>query len=206
MKKKLFMLLVLVGFLILPSKVFALNEVNIYFFNSDSCDYCSQEKAYLEALKERYFNIRIYSYDISSDINLDLMKKAKELYGVSENGIPFTVIGDSTFIGFSQSKKCDMEKKIYDYSYNKYDNKVGTNLLNIGYKTDLEGDVKKSFDESNYTIEEDGKVTTTTKIVENKKSLFSNKKYASSIILAGVGLVLAIMVLFITIIERKRRI
>ena len=76
MKKRIFMLLVLTIFLILPNKVFALNEVNIYFFNSSECNYCNQEKAYLEALKERYFNIKIYSYDISSDINNDLMKKA----------------------------------------------------------------------------------------------------------------------------------
>lgn len=206
MKKRIFMLLVLTIFLILPNKVFALNEVNIYFFNSSECNYCNQEKAYLEALKERYFNIKIYSYDISSDINNDLMKKAKELYGVSESGIPFTIIGDSTFVGFSQSKKCDMEKKIYEYSYNKYDNKIGTSLLNISYRTDLTGDVQKTFDDSNYTIEETGKVTTTTQIVENKNSILNNKKYASSIILAGVGIVLLVMVLFISLIERKRRI
>ena len=70
----------------------------------------------------------------------------------------------------------------------------------------MAGLCKFSFDDSNYTIEETGKVTTTTQIVENKNSILNNKKYASSIILAGVGIVLLVMVLFISLIERKRRI
>lgn len=203
MKKFIFGFLFLL--LLLPTKTFALNEVNIYFFYGNGCNYCSQEKAYLEALKERYFNIRIYSYDISGDVNNNLMKQAKELYGVDQNGIPFTIIGDSTFLGFSQSKKCEMEKKIYEYSYHAYDNKFGKNLVNVSYRTDLTGDVKESYDESNYVIEETGTVTTTiTK--EEKPTIWNNSKYRASIILVGIGLCLALIALILGILERKRRI
>lgn len=203
MKKFIFGFLFLL--LLLPVKTFALNEVNIYFFHSTGCNYCNQEKAYLEALKERYFNIRIYYYEISSDINNNLMKQAKELYGITQSGIPFTIIGDSTFLGFSQSKKCEMEKKIYEYSYHSYENKFGKNLGNIGYRTDLTGDVKESYDESNYVVEETGTVTTTiTK--EEKPTIWNNSKYRTSIILVGIGLFLALVALILGILERKRRI
>lgn len=203
MKKFIFGFLFLL--LLLPSKTFALNEVNIYFFYNNGCNYCSQEKPYLEALKERYFNIRVYSYDVSSDINANLMKQAKELYGIDESGIPFTIIGDSTFLGFSQSKKCEMEKKIYEYSYHSYENKFGKNLGNIGYRTDLKGDVKNYYDESNYVVEETGQeITTITK--EEKPTIWNNSKYRASIILVGIGLFLALIVFILGILERKRRI
>lgn len=202
--KKIFILILLGLFLFIPSSnVSALNEVNIYFFYSDNCKYCSQEKAYLEALKERYFNIRVYSYNVNGDSGNDLMKQAKKLYNIDESGVPFTIIGDTAFIGFSQSKKCSFEKEIYNYSYNKYDNKFGTQILTIGYSTELQGDVQKQYDESNYVVEEKGETTETTTVTTEKKSM--SKKYSASIILAGIGVVCLICVLFISFIERKRR-
>ena len=203
MKKIIFGLILML--LLIPTKAFALNEVNIYFFYGEGCNYCSQEKAYLEALKERYFNIRIYSYDIASDINNDLMKKAKELYNIDQGGIPFTIIGDSTFLGFSQSKKCDMEKKIYEYSYNKYNNKFGTSLVNVGYRTDLTGDVKEHYEESDYVIEEKGEVSTNITKKE-EPSIWEDSKFKASMILVGVGLFLVLVVLIMGLLERKRRI
>ena len=204
--KKFLMVIFLFVMSLIPSKTFALNEVNVYFFHSESCNYCNQEKAYLEALKSRYFNIRVYYYDVSTDSNNALMKRAKELYGVKENGIPFTIIGDSTFVGFSQSKKCSMEDKIYDYSYNAYKNRFGTEILTIGYRNDLAGDVKKHYDDSDYVIEESGTVSEGNS--ENKKnsSIWDNNKYKFSIILVSVGVGLAIIVGIMGLIERKRRI
>jgi len=203
--KKLFWGVILFLVLLIPNKALALNEVNIYFFHSESCDYCKQEKAYLEALKERYFNIKTYYYDVSTDTNNDLMKRAKELYGVKESGIPFTIIGDSTFVGFSQKKKCDMEDAIYNYSYNKYENKFGTNILTIGYRTDLTGDVEKKHDESDYVVEETVEVTTTIK-QDTKSPIWDNTKFKASVILGLVGIDLGLVVLIITLLERRRRI
>lgn len=202
MKKGLMVLLLLLVVFI-PYNVQALNEVNIYFFYSDTCNYCSQEKAYLEALKERYFNIKVYSYNVGTEEENKLMKDAKKLYEVEEAGVPFTIIGDTTFIGFSQSKKCNMEDAIYKYSYNKYDNKFGTEIKNIGYSTELTGDVEKRHDESNYVVEEKGEVKETTKVTKKSKSM--DKKYYASIILAGIGFVSIIGVIIISYLERKKR-
>ncbi|MDE5587067.1 MAG: hypothetical protein K2I72_01695, partial [Bacilli bacterium] len=115
MKQKFFLILCFF-FLIFPVKSNAMNEVNVYFFYSDDCNICSQEKAYLEALKQRYPNMRVYKYEVSSDANLSLMSQAKGLYGVNETGVPFTIIGDTTYLGFSQNKKSQMQKSVYDYS------------------------------------------------------------------------------------------
>ncbi|MDD6224237.1 MAG: hypothetical protein PUB18_04470 [bacterium] len=191
--------------MVIPTKTLALNEVNVYFFHSESCNFCNQEKAYLEALKERYFNLRVYSYDVSSEINNDLMKQAKELYGVKEAGIPFTIIGDSTFLGFSESKKCDMEEKIYEYSYNSYQNLFGTKLLMIGYRTDLVGDVEKSTDKKDYVIEESRPITTADATNSNQTTAKSSK-FQITLNLGMVILILGIIVLVLIAKERKRNI
>ncbi len=188
--------------LILPMKSYAMNEVNVYFFYSDDCNICSQEKAYLEALKQRYSNMRIYKYEVSSDANLGLMSQAKGLYGVSETGVPFTIIGDTTYLGFSQNKKSQMQRSVYDYSTKIYDNKFGTSILEIGYRTDLEGEPPEYKDNSDYTIEESGPMQTTSPSSE-KKPL--NTKYRASIILVSVGVITGLTTILITIYERRHR-
>lgn len=202
MKKKLF--LIFSFFLwILPVQTFAMNEVNVYFFYSDDCKFCSQEKAYLEALKQRYPNMRIYKYETSGDANLALMNQAKALYGVTEGGVPFTIIGDTTYLGFSQAKKPQMQRSVYEYSTNIYDNKFGTSVLQIGYRTDLEGTPVEYKDNSDYVIEETGPMQTASTKKESKPL---NGKYRASIILVSVGVITGLTALLISIYERRHRI
>lgn len=202
MKKRWF--LIFVFFLwILPIRTFAMNEVNVYFFYSDDCNFCSQEKAYLEALKQRYPNMRIYKYETSSDANLALMNQAKALYGVTESGVPFTIIGDTTYLGFSQGKKPQMQKSVYEYSTKAYDNKFGSSVLQIGYRTDLEGTPTEYKDNSDYMIEESGPMQTSSPKKESKPL---NTKYRASIILISVGAIIGLTTLLISIYERRHRI
>lgn len=201
MKGKLFFIFVFF-LLLFPNKIFAMNEVNVYFFYSDRCDFCSQENGYLEALKQRYSNMRIYKYEVSSDANLALMNQAKELYGIKEGGVPFTIIGDNTYLGFSQGKKAKMQDAVYEYSTKIYENKFGTTVLNIGYRTDLEGEPIKYKDNDEYMVEEMGPIETVDKDTD-KKPLDS--KYRSSIILISLGGFIGLIILLITIFERRKR-
>lgn len=189
-----------------PMSVFALNEVNVYFFYSPTCNICSQEKAFLEALQQnKYPNLRIYYYDTSEDKNLAIMNQAKELYQETTNGVPFTIIGDTAFAGFSQSKKCSIQKNIYNYSYHTYENKFGTMIGGQSYRTDLEGDVEEYTDDEDYLIEENPGGDTSNEIKEEKESIFTNPKFQSSIILVVCGVVLGVFVLFLTFFERRNR-
>lgn len=197
--RKVFVLCFL--FFIIPIKVCAMNEVNVYFFYSDDCKFCSQEKAYLEALKQRYPNMRIYRYEVSGDANLALMNQAKTMYGV-EAGVPFTIIGDDTYLGFSQGKKSQMQKSVYDYSLKPYDNKFGYSVLNIGYRTDLTGTPAEYKDNSEYKIEESG----TMQITPNEDKKPMNSKYRASIVLISMGVIVGLTTILITIYERRHRI
>lgn len=193
----IFMLLVLV----IPNNVLAINEVNVYFFHSDDCSICSQEKIYLEALKQRYPNMRIYSYEISDNNNYELMQEAKNLYQETRTGVPYTVIGDSAYLGFSQNSKALFQKKVYEYSKNAYNNELGKKL-GISYRNDLEGEVVEYKDNDQYQIEESSNNTS------HSSSTKTNNydKYKISICLVVVGFVLALIAYVIHRLEKRGRI
>ena len=198
--KKILYLLILCMVLIMPSKAFALNEVNVYFFHKSTCDICKQEQVYLDALKQRYPNMHIYSYDIDEDNNYDLMRQAREIYDDTRLGVPYTVIADSPFHGFNQATKSRMQKAVYEASNKSYDDKVGQ-AFNISYRSDLEGTVEEYKENSNYTIEEQGQEGNHPKYEETSTTV---KKYQASIILISAGLVLLIIYLILKINERRR--
>ena len=45
------------------------NLVNIYLFYSYTCPHCKEEEKLLEELKDKYDNIRVYQYEVSSEEN-----------------------------------------------------------------------------------------------------------------------------------------
>lgn len=197
--KKLFLLLVLILFAFIPNKVFAVNEVNIYLFYSDTCDICTQEKAYLEALKQRYPNIRVYQYEVTGNTkNNELMARAKQMYNKTSSGVPFTVIGDSAFLGFSQNSKAIFQKRVYEYSKSKYENKLGQ-VLGISYRTDLEGEVVEYKDNQDYQIEEpSGNV----RVPVKDEDEYDKNKVTIYLVGSGFGLLLVAGIIYM--IERKR--
>lgn len=199
MKKKILFLLLLIMVLI-PVNTYALNEVNVYLFYSSKCSICSQEKVYLEALKQRYPNMKIYTYDISDTTNNDLMIEAKKMYNQTKGGVPFTVIGDTAYLGFSQSKKGLFQKKVYEYSIKKYNNELGKKL-GITYRNDLAGTVEEYKDNDNYQIEEQVQVSTGS----DKKKDNGYDKYKVTFYLVGAGLILSVIAIIISILEKKKR-
>ena len=199
MKKKLSFILLFILFLI-PSKALALNEVNIYFFHSDTCNICEQEKVFLQALKQdRYSNIRVYDYEISDASNYNLMEEAKKMYNITQTGVPFTVIGDKAYAGFNQGAKGIFQKNIYQASINKYENKLGQKL-GITYRTDLEGEAKEYKENSSYTVEETSGISHATK----KEDTSAFKKYKSSIVLIAVGVLLLVVFIIISVVDFRR--
>ena len=199
--KKIFYLIILAFLLILPKNVFALNEVNVYFFHDKDCSICEQERIYLQALKQdRYPNMRIYAYEINTDNNRELYNKAKKLFNETRNGVPFTVVGDKVFYGFSQGKKGEFQQAVYTYSTNKYENKLGKEL-GITYRTDLQGTVKQYKENTDYVIEEkSGKTPTPT---TPPAKVREQSKYTNSIILITAGIILLIIYIILKIKERR---
>lgn len=133
MKKILCILLVFLFVFVTPITVFANNtetytevaeritgikpdkyKVNIYFFNSITCSHCKAEKEFLQVLQERYPNkLNIIDLEVTQNkINANYLGNILQIKQDKHNGIPYTIIGDRRFVGFSDSTKENIEKQI----------------------------------------------------------------------------------------------
>ena len=136
MKKGLLLLLV-IGFLILPNIVFAKtskNTVNIYFFHSNTCPHCKNEEEVLKILDDKYENVSIYSYEVHDDTNRIILDEVKKALGISSDSVPITVIGNQYYIGFSDKSSVKFIKTIEYFSRYTYDDKV-MRIVNPNYES-----------------------------------------------------------------------
>lgn len=134
--KKIGKLLLLIGiFLVNISLVRAeedKNLVNIYFFHSDSCGHCAKEKVLLTSILEEYSNVRLYDYEIGNEDNAKLLQEVAQIMGVKVSGVPFTVIGDKVYKGYSDSNsKGKFIRTIEYYSEYGYVDKIGEYIGDI---------------------------------------------------------------------------
>lgn len=91
-------------------------KVNIYFFHRTSCPHCKKENKFLDEIEAKYKNINIYRYEVSSSSeNSKYLKEVKTLFKEKSNGVPYTVIGDKTFLGYNEYVGDKIEKTIQDY-------------------------------------------------------------------------------------------
>ena len=121
MKKNKFLLLVagiLAVLFAVPCQAEA-KTVNVYFFRSNSCGYCAAAKEFFETLKEdeEYKDLfEIKDFEVSSTKNSNLMYDAAEIMGDTLRGVPYIVIGNESWNGYSSTYDEDLKEKIKEVS------------------------------------------------------------------------------------------
>ncbi len=127
-------ILLLLLFILIPFNTFALSEdytdkvseivgkdvydgkVNIYFFHKTSCPHCKKEGKLLDSLEGKYENINIYRFEVSGDSqNAEYLDEVKKLFDETSGGVPYTVIGTETFLGYNSYVGEKLEKTIQNY-------------------------------------------------------------------------------------------
>ena len=93
------------------------NTVTIYFFHQETCPHCKKENIFLDELQGKYKDdVIIKRYEVSkSQINSDYLVKAKEKMNVDVSGVPFTVMGDKVYIGYTDTIGSSIEKNLKTY-------------------------------------------------------------------------------------------
>lgn len=129
-KLKLFVVLInmtlLFGFILNPISVFASEKVNVYMFVGEGCSHCEDLENAFKSIEDeygKYYNIKKYEVWYNDD-NYELMNKtAKKLGTEKVRGVPYVVIGNTSWQGFTDSYLDEMKNKIIeDYdSNNRYD-------------------------------------------------------------------------------------
>lgn len=95
-------------------------KANIYLFRGHGCSACYNFLSYLDAMVPNYgdyFNLIAYEVWENPD-NSDLMKKVRSYYGNQETGVPYIIIGDHTWDGYSE----EIASEIYSAIMEEYDN------------------------------------------------------------------------------------
>ena len=79
------------------------DKVNVYLFWGDGCGFCAKAKEFFNnenSENSKYYNLVTYEvwYD---EEGRNMMEKVADKLDVEVNGIPFIVIGDKHFSGYS---------------------------------------------------------------------------------------------------------
>lgn len=95
-------LLMLLGVLLLPLRAPAGGEsVTLYFFWSQGCPHCLQEKVFLAELAQQDPRLKVVSIDITTRAeHRELLRKVGRALRVAVPGLPFTVVGNLYVVGW----------------------------------------------------------------------------------------------------------
>lgn len=100
-KKILLFFFVFLPFFFLFKPIFAKDKVNLYLFWSNTCPHCAKEKLFLVNLQEKYPDLEIKSFEVSTNKeNLEYFLKIGSKLNLDTSAVPFTIVCDKTFSGY----------------------------------------------------------------------------------------------------------
>lgn len=160
MKKILKFLIVFAVFLLLPVSAKADEKViNIHLFYGNGCPHCAAEEEFLsDYLKDRT-DVKLYKYEIWYDShNQELLSKVqKEMGTTNKNGVPFTVIGKKTIVGYADGVTDEQIKDAINYylnnDYRDYAGEITGKVKKAEVKEDTTKDESKAEDKKENKIE-----------------------------------------------------
>ncbi len=104
-------------------------KVNIYFFWGDGCPHCEEQFAFLDSIESEYGDLyNLYTFETwKNEENAELLKIFSNAMEVESRGVPYTIIGEEVFTGFSESMESDFINAIVeerDKSFDVYFDKI----------------------------------------------------------------------------------
>lgn len=101
------------------------DQVTIYLFRGNGCSYCKSFITYLNSIAPKYGKyFKLEAYEVwGNKNNSELMQEVGEFLEADAGGVPFIIIGDKVFPGYSEMMNQDIEKAIKEQykSKDKYD-------------------------------------------------------------------------------------
>ena len=160
MKKILKFLIVFAILLLLPVSAKANEKViNIHLFYGNGCPHCAAEEEFLsDYLKDRT-DVKLYKYEIWYDShNQELLSKVqKEMGTTNKNGVPFTVIGKKTIVGYADGVTDEQIKDTINYylnnDYRDYAGEITGKVKKTEVKEETIKDESKTKDKKENKIE-----------------------------------------------------
>jgi len=170
--KKFFLILsiVLFSFLGTISVSDASNQVNAYLFYGEGCPHCAKERAFLETIKDEYPTLKINTFEIYyNQENVIFFQKVAEILKVQTGGVPFLIIGDEPFVGYSAAiSSSQIEGRIKECLIAKCPDSVAK-IVGIDIKEEVVKEVK--IDDFKTTNNITGEIDESEIVVEKEKEV-----------------------------------
>lgn len=200
MKKILKFLIVFAVFLLLPVSAKADEKViNIHLFYGNGCPHCAAEEEFLsDYLKDRT-DVKLYKYEIWYDShNQELLSKVqKEMGTTNKNGVPFTVIGKKTIVGYADGVTDEQIKDAINYylnnDYRDYAGEITGKVKKTEVKEDTIKDESKTEDKKENKIEKADDIKDSNQTDENVTVPVLGKINAKKVSLPILAVVLGLV-------------
>lgn len=114
--KKIYWLLISL-LLLIPINTKALENIDLYLFHSSTCEHCKAEIEYLNSIQDEYPNLNIHLYEVTertdeSKANAKVMSNVGSKMNIKHVQTPFTILGNTYYIGFEGSIQDSLGKLI----------------------------------------------------------------------------------------------
>lgn len=90
-------------------------QVKMYIFRGRGCSHCYELLEFIndELIKKYKDKVTFEVYETwNNKDNAQLFKRVAQFMGDSSNGVPYIIIGDKSWSGFSESNKSEIKQKI----------------------------------------------------------------------------------------------
>ena len=93
------------------------DKINIYLFRGEGCPHCADEEKKKKKIEDKYNGkINIYDFEVwNNKDNAKKLDKVRSIFNSYSTGVPFTVIGDNYYVGYSNTIRDNMESAIDNY-------------------------------------------------------------------------------------------
>lgn len=107
MKKIKLLVVVLISIIFLPFSVNAAEKdpIKVYIFKGDGCGYCAAALEFFESIEDEYGEyFDLVEYEVwYSEENATLMTEVASYFNEEVSGVPYIIIGETTFQGYAES-------------------------------------------------------------------------------------------------------
>lgn len=139
----------------------AKSDVVIYFFHGDGCPHCALEDTFLRKIIKSDTGVKVVKYEVfNNKKNSELLSKVMSYYNIEKTGVPLTIIGNTYFLGYSDTMDNTVKRAIEYYKKHDYVDNVNRIINN-----DITlGEVLEKDDFSIYDKKSDEAVTVNSKL------------------------------------------
>ena len=109
---------------VIEEKIEFKEQARVYLFRRDGCGFCEKALAYFDTIKDKY-DFKLVTYEVASNQeNHDLMEAVAKKLDEKVDGVPYIVIGKTTFLGYTEEYNEGIEKAIIEEGTNGNKNDV----------------------------------------------------------------------------------